>query len=67
MKLLFRLLIALQCIQLAYAANLTTTNIVPATTNWNAAIWKTNGLGTAVSPAAGNTYEMIFNGVSIGN
>ena len=49
------------------ATNLTTTNVQPGGANWTAAIWKTNGTGTAVAPAAGNTYQTVFNGVSIGN
>ena len=49
------------------AANLTTTSVQAAGTDWNAAIWKTNGTGTSVSPIAGNTYATIFNGTSIGN
>ncbi len=49
------------------AANLTTTSVQAAGADWNAAIWKTNGTGTSVSPIAGNTYATIFNGTSIGN
>jgi CotH kinase protein/Lamin Tail Domain/Fn3 associated/Chitobiase/beta-hexosaminidase C-terminal domain/Immunoglobulin I-set domain/Bacterial TSP3 repeat len=51
----------------ARAANLTTTNVQAGGTDWTAAIWKTNGTGTAVSPMAGNTYEAVFNATSIGN
>jgi hypothetical protein len=47
--------------------NLTTTSVQAGGANWTAAIWKTNGTGTAVSPVAGNTYQTIFNGTSIGN
>src|SRR5262249_1215618 len=38
-----------------------------AGTDWSAAIWKTNGNGTAVSPAAGNNYQCVFNGTPFGN
>ena len=49
------------------AANLTTTNVVPGGSDWNAAIWKTNGTGTPVGPPVpGNTYEAVFNGVNFG-
>ncbi|HEX3800331.1 MAG TPA: lamin tail domain-containing protein [Verrucomicrobiae bacterium] len=48
-------------------ASLTTTSVEAAGTDWTAAIWKTNGTGTAVSPVSGNTYTAISNGVSIGN
>jgi len=51
----------------AAAANLTTTNVQPGGANWTAAIWKTNGAGTAVAPVAGNTYECIPNGILFGN
>jgi len=47
--------------------NLTTTIVEAAGTDWTAAIWKTNGTGTSVAPVAGNTYETVFNGTSIGN
>ncbi len=49
------------------AVNLTTTNVQPQGPDWTAAIWQTNGTGTAVPPVAGNTYTMVFNGTSIGN
>jgi hypothetical protein len=55
------------------AANLTTTNVQGSGANWTAAIWKTNASGfatngaAAVAPVAGNTYETVFNGISIGN
>src|SRR5256885_550317 len=49
------------------ASNLTTTNVQAGGQNWTAAIWKTNGLGSAAAPIAGNTYEAVFNGFSIGN
>ncbi len=45
----------------------TTTNVEAAGTDWTAAIWKTNGTGTAVAPVAGNAYAAVFNGTSIGN
>src|SRR5258705_13720268 len=68
MKLFLRTVVAgLVCIGVLHAANLTTTVIQAAGNNWTGAIWKTNGSGTAVSPVAGNTYETVFNGVSIGN
>src|SRR4051812_1242860 len=51
----------------AKADNLTTTNVQASGANWTAAIWKTNGAGTAVAPVAANTYQMIFNGITIGN
>src|SRR5262249_31192083 len=46
---------------------LTTTNVEPQGSDWNTAIWKTNGTGTAVAPVAGNNYVAIFNGTGIGN
>jgi len=55
------------------AANLTTTNVQASGQNWTAAIWKTNSTGMATNTAAGlapviaNTYETVFNGISIGN
>jgi hypothetical protein len=55
------------------AANLTTTNIQAAGQNWTAAIWKTNSSGfatngaAAVAPVAANTYETVFNGITVGN
>src|SRR5437879_9092821 len=69
MKLFFRILIATLCsCSISYAANLTTTVVQPGGTNWNAVIWKTNGTGTAVGPPVPcNTYETVFNGVTIGN
>ncbi len=36
-------------------------------TDWTAAIWKTNGTGTAVAAVAGNNYVLNSNGISIGN
>ena len=48
-------------------ASLTTTNVEPQGTDWTAAIWKTNGTGTAVSPGAGSAFSLVFNGTSIGN
>ncbi len=46
---------------------LTTTNVQAQGTDWTAAIWRTNGAGTAVSPVAGGAYALVFNGISIGN
>ena len=46
---------------------LTTTNVEAQGTDWTAAIWQTNGTGTAVAPVAGNAYATVFNGTSIGN
>lgn len=46
---------------------LTTTNVEPQGSDWTAAIWQTNGMGTAVAPVAGNNYVAIFNGTSVGN
>ena len=63
----------LGCCATARAANLTTTNVQGSGANWTAAIWKTNSPGmatnsaAAVAPVAGNTYETVFNGISIGN
>src|ERR1044071_5349857 len=57
----------------AGAANLTTTSVQPGGNNWIASIWKTNSPGMAtnaaagVAPVAGNTYETVFNGTTIGN
>ncbi|MEI6193628.1 MAG: hypothetical protein WCS42_04785, partial [Verrucomicrobiota bacterium] len=49
------------------AANLTTTNVQAAGTDWTAVIWQTNGTGNIVgSPISGNTYEMINNGLPYG-
>jgi alpha-L-fucosidase 2 len=53
--------------QTVQGANLTTTIVEGSGTNWTAAIWKTNGVGTAVSPVAGNAYALVFNGVYAGN
>jgi mono/diheme cytochrome c family protein len=47
--------------------SLSTTNVEPQGTDWTAAIWKTNGTGAAVSPGAGGTFSLVFNGTSIGN
>jgi len=49
------------------ATALITTNVEAAGTDWTAAIWKTNGTGTAVAPVAGNAYGAVFNGTGIGN
>ena len=49
------------------AVVLTTTNVEAAGSDWTAAIWQTNGAGTAVSPVAGKAYAEIFNGVYAGN
>jgi hypothetical protein len=67
--LLFRAALAVFCtIGISRAANLTTTVVQPGGNNWNLLIWKTNGTGTAVGPPVpGNTYETVFNGVTIGN
>src|SRR6266487_444407 len=68
MKLLVRAFSAAQlCICAARAANLTTTAVQGAGTDWTFAIWETNGAGTAVSPVAGNTYECVSNGITFGN
>jgi mono/diheme cytochrome c family protein len=47
--------------------NLTTVNVEPSGSDWTAAIWQTNGTGTAVSPSGGQTCALVFNGTSIGN
>jgi hypothetical protein len=67
--LLFRIALAILCSSgISRAANLTTTVVQPGGNNWSALIWKTNGTGTAVGPpVAGNTYECVSNGVTIGN
>src|ERR1017187_3538136 len=49
------------------AADLTTTISQGGGASWNDAIWKTNGLGTSVSPVSGNTYQCVSNGVAFGN
>src|SRR6266576_2328220 len=69
MKFLVRAFIAVQfcCCIAANAANLTTTNVQGAGTDWTYAVWKTNGVGTALSPVAGNTYECVSNGIAFGN
>lgn len=51
----------------AHAASLTTTNVQGAGADWTFAIWQTNGIGTNVSPVAGNTYQCVTNGVPFGN
>ena len=51
----------------ASTTNLTTTASQGIGQDWTMAIWQTNGTGTAVSPASGNTYECVFNGTAIGN
>lgn len=53
----------------AGAATMVTTNVVGGNTGWNTTgIWKTNGVGTAVTGVVpGNTYECAFNGVAFGN
>ncbi len=48
-------------------ADLTTTNVEAAGSDWTAAIWQTNGLGLATGPAAGNTFALIDNGTELGN
>jgi hypothetical protein len=61
------------CHQNSYGANLTTTNVQASGANWTAAIWKTNSPGfatnngAALAPVAANTYEEVFNGITIGN
>src|SRR5436190_12296979 len=52
--------------------NLVTTTSQGGGNNWNFAIWKTNngsgiGVGTAVSPVAGNTYTAFPNATAFGN
>ncbi len=49
------------------ATVLTTTNSQASPADWTAAIWQTNGTGTAVAPVAGKNYATVFNGTSIGN
>src|SRR5436190_16881396 len=68
MKFCVRAFVAAQfCFCVAHAANLTTTSSQGAGENWTLAIWKTNGTGLALSPAAGHTYECVSNGVAFGN
>ncbi len=50
-----------------HAANFTTTTVQGSSANWNAAIWTPAGGGAAVAPTAGNTYELVPNGVAWGN
>ncbi len=52
---------------LGRAADLTTINSQNAGAAWTDTIWKTNGLGTSLSPVAGNTYECVSNGIAFGN
>ncbi|MEO6034811.1 MAG: lamin tail domain-containing protein, partial [Verrucomicrobiota bacterium] len=52
---------------LSRGATLTTMDVQPAGAGWSSAIWKTNGSGTAVTPAPGNTYQCVSNGVPFGN
>ena len=49
------------------AANLTAAVSQAGGASWTDAIWQTNGLGTSLSPVAGNTYECVSNGVAFGN
>jgi mono/diheme cytochrome c family protein len=49
------------------AVILTTTDVEAQGSDWTAAIWQSNGTGTAVAPVAGNNYATEFNGTSIGN
>lgn len=59
--------LGLTCVPWAsQAANLTTTQSQGGSTDWTAAIWKTNGTGTAVSAVSGNAYECVANGTAIG-
>ena len=51
----------------ALAANLITTSVEAAGTDWRLRFMKTNGTGTLVAPAAGNTYTCVSNGTSYGN
>lgn len=53
--------------QQALADHFTTKMVQGAGQNWNAAIWQLNGAGASVAPAAGNTYEAVFNGTAFGN
>lgn len=46
---------------------LSTTNVEAQGADWTAAIWKTNGTGTAVAPTSGNPYALVFNGITVGN
>ena len=46
----------------------TTTQTGSAGTSWaNSVIWSLNGTGPATAPAAGNTYEAVFNGTALGS
>jgi uncharacterized repeat protein (TIGR03806 family) len=49
------------------AIPMTTTAVEAQGADWTAAIWKTNGAGMAVAPAAGQSYAAVYNGVGIGN
>ncbi len=53
--------------QTVRADHLITTNVQGGGNYWTGAIWRTNGVGTAVAPVAGNTYECVPNGTAIGN
>jgi mono/diheme cytochrome c family protein len=43
-----------------------TTSVEAQGSDWNVAIWHTNG-GPFLSPVAGNAYSLVFNGVTVGN
>ena len=46
----------------------TTTQTGSAGTSWaSSVIWSLNGTGPATAPAAGNTYEAVFNGTALGS
>lgn len=55
------------CISVVQAGHYTSTNSQNSGQSWTNAIWRLNGAGTVKSPAAGNTYELISNGVVYGN
>src|ERR1035437_4554710 len=50
------------------ADNLTTITSESSSQDWNSSIWQTNGTGTFKgTPVVGNTYQMIYNGIPVGN
>ena len=63
-KLILALSLAPLC---SHAERLTTIVVQGVGANWSQAIWQTNGVGVAVSPVAGNTYQCVPNGTAVGN
>ena len=60
-------LLALWAAAPAGADVLTTKDSQGGGLNWNGVIWRTNGVGNPAAPVAGNTYELVANGVAFGD